>query len=77
MDNPLIWQLALTDADIENALAFKHRRPARREKKKEPAAAEAELDEGVGRREVDEDEVCPICQEDMLPTEAATLEPRA
>ena len=68
LDNPLVWQLALTDADVETSLAFKHRRQPREKKKKEPETLE--LEGGVERREVDEDEVCPICQEDMLPTEA-------
>ena len=40
VDNPLLWQPALTDADIENVLAMKHRRQQEGRRKKKPTAAE-------------------------------------
>ena len=77
--NPLVWQLALTDRELDEVLrcgasagalsrqqkaaAAAQKRANERKKRKEDAARALERE---SRRAVDEDETCPICY-DALP----------
>ncbi|KAG2432423.1 hypothetical protein HYH02_012994 [Chlamydomonas schloesseri] len=65
--NPLLWQLSLSDRELEEVLrcAMQPERPPP-EPKTRAAAADKTPAGQVKRKEVDEDDPCPICYEDMV-----------
>jgi len=68
--NPLVWQRSLTDREIETVLQMRF---AKRPKSSAPKQQAARgNDDQPERREVEEGDICPICQEEMKNTEALT-----
>ncbi|KAG2502192.1 hypothetical protein HYH03_000679 [Edaphochlamys debaryana] len=66
LSNPLLWQLSLSDRELEEVL-----RCAMQPERPPPEAARAKPADKtpagqVKRREVDEEDPCPICYEDMV-----------
>ena len=69
-DNPLVWQRSLTDIEIETVLQMRFaKRPKTAAPKQQASGADGNHPE---RREVEEGDICPICQEEMKNTEALT-----
>lgn len=56
MENPLVWQASLLDGEVEQILRGRFKPMA--EKKKKPDAHT----DAVERKEIDEDDICAICQ---------------
>jgi len=70
--NPLVWQLSLTEREIAELMRGRvtmHTRPPPRRAAAEGGGAG---EDGVERREVGEDEVCPICYDTMDPAQEIT-----
>ncbi|EFJ52902.1 hypothetical protein VOLCADRAFT_86362 [Volvox carteri f. nagariensis] len=67
VSNPLLWQLSLSDRELEEVLrcGTQPERPPQEAAKAKPAAEKTPAGQ-VKRRDVDEEEPCPICYEDML-----------
>lgn len=70
-DNPLIWQLSLVDSEVQQILQGRFRRvveshpPARRTVKTDDKSDDNKSSNEVARKPIEDDEPCPICQEDM------------
>lgn len=81
--NPLAWQLGLVDTELDNVLAGRVGEDSRRNIRArhaflrrgggrdgmEKEGGEGERPETKDRRDIAEDEVCAICQEEMTPEE--------
>ncbi|GFR42292.1 hypothetical protein Agub_g3190, partial [Astrephomene gubernaculifera] len=72
--NPLLWQLSLSDRELEEVLrcAMQPERPPQEAARTRPAADKTPAGQ-VKRREVDEEDPCPICYEDMVGQELDNL----
>ena len=75
-DDPLAWQLSLTEAEIQTVLKGRYewraeRRRRGRHSEKGQVEQEGKVD-GKVRRTVEAEDVCVVCQEEMLGSEAAT-----
>ncbi|GLC40238.1 hypothetical protein PLESTB_001310400 [Pleodorina starrii] len=64
--NPLLWQLSLSDRELEEVLrcSMQPERPPQEAAKAKPAADKT-LAGQVKRREIEEEDPCPICYEDL------------
>ncbi|GLI66528.1 hypothetical protein VaNZ11_010403 [Volvox africanus] len=67
VSNPLLWQLSLSDRELEEVLrcAMQPERPPREVVKVKPSTEKMSTGQ-VKRREIDEEDPCPICYEDMI-----------
>jgi E3 ubiquitin-protein ligase ZSWIM2 len=76
-DDPLAWQLSLTEAEIQTVLKGRWEWRAERKRRgtqgneKETGEQEAKQD-GKVRRAVEAEDVCVVCQEEMLGSEGGT-----
>jgi E3 ubiquitin-protein ligase ZSWIM2 len=78
-ENPVLWQLSLTDNEVDQVLAGSLGR--RREvvthhfmkrKGKSESKSDAKSDPGVTQQVLQEDENCPICMDEMKPDDPLT-----
>eukprot|EP01051_Picozoa_sp_SAG22_P014515 SAG22_NODE_1771_length_3616_cov_7.362834_2_plen_727_part_01 len=64
--NPLVWQLGLTEREITELLRGRPAAMLTRPPPRQSAAQAAAVpEEGVPRKEMDDDELCPICYDTM------------
>ena len=74
VENPLVWQLSLTEREIVELMRGRvtlHTRPPPRASVSGPDASAGNGE--APRRELGEDEVCPICYDVMVADEAGSL----
>uniref|UniRef100_A0A7S3DDN7 Uncharacterized protein n=1 Tax=Palpitomonas bilix TaxID=652834 RepID=A0A7S3DDN7_9EUKA len=66
-ESPLSWQVSLLDREVDEVLRMRHVRqrvqPAAVQKKEKKGDKKEEVE--VERKQVEEEDVCPICQEEM------------
>jgi E3 ubiquitin-protein ligase ZSWIM2 len=79
-DNPVVWQLSLTDNEVDQALSGSLGRQRvevrhafmKRKEKRGGGEEKTEEELGVTRLQLQEDEVCPICLDPMKADEPLT-----
>ncbi|XP_050419026.1 E3 ubiquitin-protein ligase Zswim2 [Patella vulgata] len=68
-ENPLTWQLGLVEREINEILRGTVQQQQRRQQEKKVHRTVLQAADGrsvVGQRDISEDDVCPICQDELL-----------
>lgn len=63
-ENPLLWQLSLVDSEVQQILQGRFRREIVKPKPK--TSIKKDKVNEIERKPIEEDEPCPICQEEMI-----------